>query len=131
MKTPDTIPLYGNPNYRGQCPTEAMEQATLFARLRTTKLGRLAIHPRNEGSRTHTQTALQKAQGLTPGASDVMIPGGQTFLCELKRLDHTKSKLTQDQVDYLHDAQQEGAFVCIALGADAAWEAFEQWSGKK
>jgi hypothetical protein len=130
MKFQHDIPVYGDKAYRGDCPPESAEQVTFFARLRREHpdtWGALAIHPRNEGKRTHYQTAQQKAQGMTPGAADIVIPASPAFVCELKRRDHTKSAWQDGQVEYLLAAQQAGAFVCVALGCDAATEAFNDW----
>jgi hypothetical protein len=60
---------------------------------------------------------------MTTGAPDIVIPGSPTFICELKRRDHTQSELRTAQVAYLRAAQRAGCFVCVALGVDAAWEA--------
>lgn len=107
-----------------------MEQVTFFARLRRfhpTTYGLLALHPRNEGRRTHLQVAKEKSEGMTTGATDIIIPGRSTFVCELKRRDHTKSKIAKEQLAFMMAAQEAGCYVCIALGVDAAWEAFESW----
>jgi len=69
----------------------------------------------------------QKAEGLATGAPDIIIPGRRTFLCELKRRDHTKSAISDLQIRYLETAQSLGAFACIALGCEAALEAFDEW----
>ena len=130
MKLPLTIPVFGDPTWRGECPTEAREQVTLFARIRRqypNTYGRIAVHIRNEGKRHFRQVARQKAEGMTEGAADVNVPGNPSFICELKRRDHTQSRMQPGQVGYLETAQEMGAFVCVALGADAAWEAFEEW----
>lgn len=103
---------------------------TFFSRLRRAhpdSYGILALHPRNEGRRTHLQVAKEKSEGMTTGATDIIIPGRQTFVCELKRRDHTKSKLGDEQLAFMRAAQTAGAYVCIALGVDAAWEAFNSW----
>lgn len=107
-----------------------MEQVTFFGRLRRTyptSYGILALHPRNEGVRTHLQAAKEKSEGMSTGATDIVIPGAPAFVCELKRRDHTKSKLAEEQLAYMRAARAAGAYVCIALGVDAAWEAFEDW----
>jgi hypothetical protein len=88
---------------------------------------RQALHPRNEGKRTHFQSAHQKAEGMTSGACDIVIPGNPSFVCELKRRDHTQSVWQKDQEQYLRTAQQLGSFACVALGADAAEEAFNHY----
>jgi len=61
------------------------------------------------------------------GASDVIIPSRVTFVCEMKRADHTKSKWQPGQIDYLNAAQDAGAWVCVALGWEAAMEAVREW----
>lgn len=128
MKWPEWLKVYGDQTYRGDCPTESNEQVTLFARMRKRwpdTIGRVAIHPRNEGKRTPGQVWHQKAEGMTDGASDVIIPGCPAFVLELKRRDHTASTWQKGQVEYLKAAHDMGAFVCVALGADAAIEAIE------
>ena len=128
MKFESWLPVYGDQSYRGDCPTESNEQVTLFARIRKRwpdTIGRVAIHPRNEGKRTPGQVWYQKAEGMTDGASDVIIPGCPALVIELKRRDHTTSTWQKGQVEYLKAAHDMGAFVCVALGADAAIEAIE------
>ena len=128
MKIPPHIPLYGNPEFRGPCPTEAAEALTFFNAIRKTRFGGIAVHIKNEGKKRHTQAAWDKAQGLVKGASDIMIPGAPTFLCELKRKDRTQSRISKEQVAYLESAQANGAWVCVALGWEAALEAVNEWS---
>lgn len=127
------FPVYGNQAFRGKCPTEALEQVTFFARLRReypTTWGALALHPRNEGLKRGGQfSSVQKhaAEGMTPGAADIIIPGRVAFVCELKRRDRTLCGWQDGQVDYLTAAHEAGAFACVALGCDAAWEALQEW----
>lgn len=127
MKFPDHIPVFGDTSFRGKCPPESAEQKTFFARIRREypdTWGRIALHPRNEGKRTYNQTAQQKAEGMTSGAPDIVIGG---FVCELKRLDHTQCSWQDGQIEYLTAAQQCGVYACVALGHEAAWEAFVGW----
>lgn len=134
MKFPPNIKVYGSIDYRNKkCPPEAVEQVTFFNKLRReypTTYGLIALHPRNEGDRTHYQTAKQKAEGMTPGASDIIIPGAPAFVCEMKRQDHTMSKWQPGQLEYLEASQEAGAFVCVALGYAAAWEALCEWMNR-
>lgn len=129
--TSSPVPIYGDVTYRGDCPKEAFEQASFFARLRReypNTWGRLGLHIRNEGRRTVTQMRRIKAEGgFVAGASDIVIPGNPTFVCEMKRRDITQSKWEPGQQDYLRAASDAGAFTCVALGAEAAWEAFQKW----
>jgi hypothetical protein len=130
MKLPEDIDIYGDQTYRGECPSESAEQVTFFARIRMKypdTWGKIALHPRNEGRRTFMQSAHQMSEGMAKGACDIIIPGAPSFVCELKRRDHTKSTWQSGQLDYLRVAQRKGAFACVALGADAAEEAFNRY----
>jgi len=126
MKFPKWLNVYGDVSYRGACPLESAEQITVFNWLRANGY-ETALHPRNEGKRHHAQTSRQKSEGLTPGASDIIIPGAQTFICELKRQDHTKGSWQKNQLYFLERCQKDGAFVCVALGHKAAIEAVIKW----
>lgn len=130
MKFPKNIKVYGDQAYRGECPKEALEQATFFNRLRKEypdTWGRIATHIKNEGMRYGWQAQRDHSQGMTKGASDIVIPASPAFVCEIKRKDHTKSKWQDGQQEYLETAQKLGAFACLALGADGAWEAFQDY----
>jgi hypothetical protein len=130
MKFPTGIDVYGDKSFRGKCATESLEQVTFFARLRRdypNSWGKIAFHPRNEGFRTAMKVKIEKAEGMVTGTPDIIIPGDPTFVCELKRRDHTKSSLQDGQKDYLYAAQEAGGFVCIALGHKAAREAFGRY----
>lgn len=128
MKFPKWLNVVGQQDYRGECPPELAEQITFFQwlRMQHPNLHRIAIHPRNEGKRTYQQARRQRLEGaLNTGASDIIIPGNPAFVVEMKRRDHTKSRWEKGQLEYLEAAQKAGAFVCVALGADAAIEALE------
>lgn len=130
MKLPADIPIYGDTKYRGSCPSEALEQLTFFSRIRKlhpTTVGALAIHPRNEGERDFAEAARERAEGMTKGAADIVIPGAPAFVCELKRRNHTKSEILPEQLAYLRAARDAGCWVCVALGADAAMEALDDY----
>ena len=130
MKFPDWLRVYGDQSFRGKCPHESVEQITFFHRLRREypdTYGVIAIHARTEGDRSHAQTVRYKAEGLTPGCADIIIPSSKPFVCEMKRMDHTKSEFQNMQLVYLQAAHSAGAFVCVALGYLGAWSAFEDW----
>lgn len=133
MKIPEWLPVYGDISFRGKCPRESAEQITFFNQLRSNypeSYGRIALHPRNEGQLIGGQLSSidkQKAEGMSVGASDIVIPGAPTFVCELKRQDHTVCAWQDGQREYLEASNNNGAFVCVALGWKAAWEAFNDW----
>lgn len=127
------IPIYGAPLEYGKCLLETHEQASFFNRLRSEypdTWGRLGIHVRNEGKRTHWEIRKIKAEGgFIAGSPDIVIPGVPPFLCEMKARSKA-SKTTDEQIAYLQTAREQGAFACFAYGAEAAWQAFEEWLGE-
>lgn len=133
MKIPAWIPCYGDASFRGDCPSESAEQITFFNHIRINypeTYGIIAIHPRNEQQLRGSQfSALSrhKAEGMTTGASDIIIPGCPAFVCELKRKDHTKSRWQDGQMEYLEAAQKLGAFICVAWGWEGAVSALNEW----
>lgn len=132
MIFPSFLKVYGDQSYRGDCPSETSEQVAFFAELKRKYplLHAIAIHPKNEGKRAKgqfQQLAMDKAMGLNPGAADIVIPCSPAFVCELKRKDHTKSKFQPWQIPYLENCQTAGAFVCVALGYEAAMKAVDRY----
>lgn len=136
MNLNQLFPVFGNQTFRGKCPAESVEQITFFNHLRQQypdTWGALALHPRNEQQLRGGQfrgMIRQKAEGMTPGAADVIIPARVSFVCEIKRQDHTKSKWQAGQIEYLTAAQSAGAFACVALGWVGAREALDEWLSK-
>ena len=133
MKIPQDIKVFGNMDFRGDCAKEDLELITFFNQLRIKypKLAQVAIHPDNEGlvlGTGHHHHIKQKAKGaIRNGAADIIICGCPTFVCEMKRQDHTKSKWQDGQLDFLQTSQELGAFVCVALGYEAALQALNDW----
>ena len=83
MKFPPWLKVYGDTSYRGDCPSETLEAITFFAQLRReypTSDGKIATHIRNEGTRNWYQASREKAEGMTKGASDILIPMARTFV---------------------------------------------------
>lgn len=133
MIIPPHIPLYGDPTYRGKCDREQLEQMSIIGRIRREypdSYGLIVLHPRNEGLKERGQFSSvmrHNAEGMCKGAADVIIPASRSFVCEVKRRNPMLSKLAPEQIDFLTASQKAGAFVCVALGAVAAWQAFEDW----
>jgi len=134
MKFPNDLTVIGDMTYRGTCPKETVEHVTFINRMRQQhpEQAALLIHPQNEGKRHYRQAANAKAMGaLNAGASDIIIPGAPAFVCEIKRRDHTQSRWQPGQQEYLRAAQEQGCFVIVALGADAAMTGVELWINRK
>lgn len=130
MRFPEWLPVYGDTAYRGPCPTESVEQATAISYIRRgwpDTYGVIVLHPRNEGKRNWRQAAKHRAEGMTTGASDIIIPACVSFVCEVKRQDHTKSRWEDGQREYLEAAHSAGAFACVALGAAGVRLALAEW----
>ena len=129
MKFPDWIPVYGDQTHREKCPLEDVEHINFVSWLRFNypDIGLTIIHPKNEGKKSHAQASKDKKMGLSAGASDIIIPGSPAFVCEIKRQDHTKSHWQKGQQEFLAQCRKQGCFYCVALGADAAKEAFKDW----
>lgn len=122
--------VYGTPA-DGKCPSEQAEMATFFNILRRQcpEHYKIAIHVRNEGKRTQGQVArIRYEGGFVKGAADIIIPGAPTFVCEMKSRSRS-ARLSKWQIEYLTAAHEAGAFVCVALGHEAAWKAVQAWIG--
>ena len=133
MKIPQWLKTYGSMDFRGDCPLEDAELMTFFnqIRIKYPDIAKVAIHPDNEGlilGAAHNAHIKQKAKGaIRNGAADIIICGSPTFVCEMKRQDHTKSKWQDGQLDFLQTSQRLGAFVCVALGYESALQALNDW----
>jgi len=128
MKFPQAIKVYGDKTFRGKCPKELAEQRTAIKTIRElwpTTIGKLVVHPRNEGKRDYRQHIREYLDGLTAGASDIIIPGSPSLVIELKRQDHTQSRLSDKELTYLLAAKDAGSHAVIALGWEAAIEAVD------
>jgi len=128
MKIPEAIPVYGTA-IKGCKITEAYHMVTFFNTLRINypnTYGAIAVHIRNESKRTQQQIMRHRIEGLVKGCSDIIIPGNPSFVCEMKSRSLT-SRISSEQILYLMSAKECGSFVCIALGHDAAMEAFNDW----
>lgn len=128
------IPLYGNSKLRDKnCPRESVEQITFVNSIRAQypdSYGLILIHPDNERKLINGQFSSvlkSRAMGMSPGASDIIIPGRPAFVCEIKRVDRTLSDISLEQLAYLYAAKEAGAFACLALGHEAAMNAFSDW----
>jgi len=128
------IALYGNQKFRDKkCPRETVEQCTFVNAIRAQypdSYGLILIHPENEKKLVNGQfsaVSKSRAMGMSKGSSDIIIPGNPSFVCEIKRADRTLSDISQEQLDYLYAAKEAGSFVCIALGHEAAMNAFNDW----
>ena len=130
MKFPEWLEVVGDQSYRGDCPKEDAELITFFNQLRKrwpATWGSVATHVKNEGRKHFQQAAKDKAKGQVKGAPDIFIPYSPAVLIELKRKDHTGSSWIVGQQEYMKAAQDMGAHVYVALGAEAAIRIIEKY----
>ena len=73
---------------------------------------------------------FEKHRGVPAGTNLAIQMANGKYIC-LMAADEviTKEKLAE-QVEYLEAAHKAGAFVCVAFGCDAAWQAFREWVQK-
>lgn len=123
----NSIPIYGT-TLPGKVPTESAEMATFFNQL-PPHLKSISVHVRNEGKRSVTQAAKQRAEGgWVKGAADIIIPGNPCLVIEMKSRSKT-SRVSKEQKAYLEACQANGAMACVAYGWEAAMEAVREWRG--
>ncbi len=138
------IHVFGDLTFRGDCNKEDSDLASLFAHVRFNhpEYASLIFHPETEmpvnGGGSYAYHAKSKAKGRLDGLADIVcLPiakNAPAFVCELKRVDISKSLASKkrkehflNQLHLLSEQKDHGAFACVALGYDAAVEAFEQY----
>lgn len=86
------------------------------------------------GRRPSNVMEKMKAEGLTPGVSDILYlqpRGHYSYLCiEMKRSDQSNRKnggLRDEQIEFLNAASLAGAFFAVCYSADEAERAFDTY----
>ena len=118
-------------------PTEEEEQKTVISWCRIQESRwpelRLIYHVPNEGKRSKTTAATEKAMGLRAGVSDLCLPVPRAWFhglyVEMKALD---GKVTKEQEEFLTAVGEQGYCCCACWGADAAiWLIERYMKGKE
>jgi len=128
MKIPPWLPKFGTLKKSNDNPKEDYVLSSIVSRIRIdypNTYGLVAFHVKNESKRTTGQTRADKAKGLTKGVSDLIVIGNPTLCMEIKCDD--SCYFESGQLEFLEQAQKNGAFVCLAVGYDGAKEAFNHW----
>ena len=124
----DGVMIFGNTKFRGACPLEAKDAEKFVREVRKNPTyGMLVTHIRNEGKSTVQAKMRMKRQGMTKGASDIIIPTAIPFVCEMKRANVKKSEISAEQKFYLKNAIANGSFACVTLGYKGAIDALVAW----
>ena len=128
MKTPAWLPKFGDLPKSTSNPAEDYVLSSLISRIRNdypSTYGLVAFHVKNESKRTTGQIKADKAKGLTKGVSDLIVIGNPTLCMEIKK--DNSCRFEDGQLEFLQQAQKQGAFVCLAIGCQGAKDAFEYW----
>ena len=128
MKTPTWLPKFGDLPKSTLNPAEDYVLSSLISRIRNdypSSYGLVAFHVKNESKRTTGQIRADKAKGLTKGVSDLIVIGNPTLCMEIKK--DNSCRFEYGQLEFLQQAQNQGAFVCLAIGHQGAKDAFEYW----
>ena len=128
MKTPIWLPKFGDLPKSTSNPAEDYVLSSLISRIRNdypSTYGLVAFHVKNESKRTTGQIRADKAKGLTRGVSDLIVVGNPTLCMEIKK--DNSCRFEDGQLEFLQQAQKQGAFVCLAIGYQGAKDAFEYW----
>lgn len=128
MKTPTWLPKFGDLPKSTSNPAEDYVLSSLISRIRNdypSTYGLVAFHVKNESKRTTGQIRADKAKGLTKGVSDLIVIGNPTLCMEIKK--DNSCRFEDGQLEFLQQAQKQGAFVCLAIGYQGAKDALEYW----
>ena len=128
MKFHKDLKVYGDLSYRNKNDFSENTHVQGFVNQVRKKMPHALItHIKNEGKRTKAQIDFDKSMGMTQGFCDIIILGNPVFCLEMKKADHTLSKWGDGQEEFLLNAQAAGCFSVLALGAEAALIAFDDW----
>ena len=116
--------------FRGKCRTERAEQIDCISWLGYHYPAEFALcfHCANETLGTKMHYAMRAKEGVKAGVPDIIHIGGtdvwRAGLFELKRLDRTKSRLSDEQRAFLEAADARGCFAAVCYGFEnfkVAW----------
>jgi len=107
-------------NYRGECPSEMVEQINSMGWLEKHYPDRwpLIFHYPAEVKAKPQYMAARRKCGVKPGISDIIDFGQIRGAFELKRRDKTKSKVSKEQIAFLEMVDASGGFAAIVYGYD-------------
>ncbi len=90
---------------------------------------KLLFHPPNEGKRHPGTGHHLKRQGMSPGVPDICLPYPRGkyhgFYLELKVKDAKKTRVTCDQLLWLHNLREVGNYAEVGYGWEDAWKQLE------
>lgn len=116
-------------NYRGECPSEMVEQINSMGWLEKHYPDRwpLIFHYPAEVKAKPQYMAVRRKCGVKAGISDIIDFGEIRGAFELKRRDKTKSKVSKDQIAFLESVDASGGFAAIVYGFDQMMLAYSDY----
>lgn len=104
--------------HRGECRSEMAEQIDCISWLQYNHPDRwpLIFHVPNEIKASPQYMQRRQKEGVRPGVADIIDLGRVPGLFELKRLDRTKSRLSNEQKAFLKSGADAGHFVAVCYG---------------
>lgn len=116
-------------NYRGECPSEMVEQINSMGWLEKHHPDRwpLIFHYPAEVKAKPQYMAVRRKCGVKPGISDIIDFGEIRGAFELKRRDRTKSKVSKEQIAFLESVDASGGFAAICYGLDEFMLAYSKY----
>lgn len=115
--------------YRGECPSEMVEQINSVGWLEKHYPDRwpLIFHYPAEVKAKPQYMAIRRKCGVKPGISDIIDFGAIRGAFELKRLDKTKSKVSNEQIEFLESVDASGGFAAIVYGYEQFLLAYSEY----
>lgn len=105
-------------HYRGECRSERCEQIDAISWLKLNHPERwpLIFHCPGETKASPQHMQMRAKEGVKAGPPDIIDLGRAVGMFEMKRLDRTKSKLSNEQKSFLQTGDDAGHFVAICYG---------------
>jgi len=113
---------------------ESLEQALIIEWSSYYPILKWLLHVPNGGSRTKTEAARLKREGVRAGVSDLFLPlpaGGYHGLwLELKKRKRDDGgKVSKNQSDFLEAMREQGYKAVVCYGADSAIRVIKEYAG--
>ena len=115
--------------YRGDCPSERVEQINVMGWLEKNHPERwpLIWHTPGETKASPQHMAMRKKEGVRAGIADVIDFGAVRGAFELKRRDRTKSKVSKEQIAHLEAVDASGGFAAICYSFEQFLLAYSEF----
>lgn len=125
------ILVFGDPDFRGDCPKEEGACQTIVNQTKKRYPNLVFMHIKNEGARRSDQIKREKAMGFITGASDYLFVGYPMMALEVKRSNPKLSTIDTQQIEFLEKVISLGGIAVVALGGVAGVEAVEYFISKQ